>query len=210
MVLAVVRYLRFLLGLGIVVWLFVGMPTLFRMDFFMAALVFLTAPPPNLLVYPALVVALYFIVSSRIRVRVDTVALVVAAGCLYGLYGLVSESELGANAPAWVPRLPGQKSFDIVGDAVLRVKAVTDRGEPVAGLEIAIGESPGGPSRGGVVRTDATGTANFALKPGSYYLGIGMKDYPKDVELPEFRPFRIVVEEGKTNEQLITLKVKAR
>lgn len=210
---ALARYLRFLFGLAIIGWIFVGMPWLLKADIVFGdivfnAFIFLGMVPVCFLAYPALIVALYLMVTSRLRARADTLALIVAGASLYAVYGFAQGSEMmGATHRAGSPGEAEQVS-DIRGDAILKVTVVSDRKQPVANLEIAIGERADGPGIGGVQRTDPVGVATFSLRPGSYYLGIGMTNYPQEVELPDFRPFRMEMAAGKVNEQTITLKAK--
>ena len=146
-------------------------------------------------------------VTSRIRARVDTLALIAAGVSLYAVFGFAQAFGTGATSGASGPDATEQAS-DIRGDTILKVTAVSDKKQPVADLEIAIGENADGPGVGGIQRTDAAGVASFALKPGTYYLGIGMRDYPTGVEPPDFRPFQVEVRAGVVNEQTVTLKAR--
>lgn len=94
---------------------------------------------------------------------------------------------------------------DISGDIELRVMAVTDKGQPVENLAIGLSRKPyAPPDIGGEQYTNKEGVAIFRLKAGEYYLGVGNKSIPQDLEY-RTAPFRIDVREGAINEQRITL-----
>lgn len=210
MLVGLIKYLRFLVGLAIIGWIFVGMPWVLKRDIVLGdivfnAFVFLGMIPVCFFAYPALIVALYLMVTWRIRARVDTLALIVAGASLFTIYGFAQGPEISAASRTSSPDT-AQKTNDIRGDTILKVTAVSDKKQPIARLEIAIGEKADGPGIGGIQRTGAAGVATFSLKPGIYYLGIGMNDFPTEVEPPDFRPFRIEVKAGVANEQTVTLK----
>lgn len=94
----------------------------------------------------------------------------------------------------------------IAGSAKLEVTLQMDSGQPVADVEVDLGEKPGPPPKGGVTVTDKNGMATFSVQPGNYFIYFNSGSFPKNLQEPE--PQQIQVSEENISKKTIILKTK--
>jgi hypothetical protein len=115
------------------------------------------------------------------------------------------------DLPALLSRdedLPSQLAQgEYVGDEVLEVTLQREDGTPLAGFEVdlwADGKQEGPPTAA-ISETNDQGVAAFKLKPGTYWLGYNLSNWPEELEIPVDQ-LEVVVEEGEVNTVTVTIK----
>lgn len=94
----------------------------------------------------------------------------------------------------------------IAGSAKLEVILQMDSGQPVANVEVDLGEKPGPPKKGGVAVTNENGVATFNVQPDSYFIYFNSGSFPKNLQEPEPQPIQI--SEENINKKTIFLITK--
>lgn len=133
------------------------------------------------------------------------------AGLLVVLVIGVVSGYLLRDLPLLRPKqedLPGElESGEYVGDEILKVKLVKEDGTPLPDFEIdlwAEGKTEGPPTAA-IEETDEEGIATFHLKPGTYWQGFNLSNWPEDLETPVGQR-KVTVKSGEINSLTITLK----
>ncbi len=94
----------------------------------------------------------------------------------------------------------------IAGSAKLEVILQMDNGQPVANVEVDLGEKPGPPKKGGVSVTNENGKATFSVQPGNYFIYFNSGSFPKNLQEPEPQPIQI--SEENVSKKAIILRTK--
>ncbi len=110
---------------------------------------------------------------------------------------------LGVNLPK-----PTLFNKGIEGKAELRVTLLMDNNikNPVSNVEVDVAKNPGQPPKGGFGTTNASGTAIFKIKPGTYYIYFNEATFPKNLAVPELE--QITVDETSVKEKTILITTK--
>jgi hypothetical protein len=137
--------------------------------------------------------------------RILSLFLATFVGALLGYFGrdlpaLLSQEE----------DLPTQlESGEYAGEEVLKIAVKKEDGTPLTGFEIdlwAEGKTEGPPTAA-IEETDENGIATFNLKPGTYWQGYNLSNWPEDLQVP-IGQREIEVKEGEINEVALTIKSK--
>ncbi len=183
----IIKYARFVFGLLILVWLFLITPMLANQDFITVAY-FYVMTPFVLFVVPAIAVGVYFLVTTKIRFRLDVVLLLLLSILLFNLgRGVMPEN--------------------ISGDAELQVTVTRQNGAPVVDVEVDVAEQTGQPPQGGFRNTNADGVATFKIKSGDYVIYFNVGNFPADL-LPPPGPISIQISGGEPTLKTIILENK--
>jgi hypothetical protein len=141
-------------------------------------------------------------------VRVKKVLSIVLAFVIGGIAGYFAR-----DLPALLSKdedLPTQlEQGEYAGNDVLEVTIQKKDGSVLAGIEVdlwADGKQEGPPTAA-IEETDTRGIATFNLKPGTYWLGYNLENWPEDLEIPVGQT-ELTVESGKTNSVTIILKAR--
>ena len=179
---------RLILGLLILASVFFGVPVLAHRSF-AEMIMFLVAPTPVIfIIYPIIIVGLYFTFTARFRWRIDVFALTILTLC-FAIFYQFSNPNRG----------------DIRGEAKLEITVLTENQKPVANLEVDVAEEPGQPPEGGVLNTNEQGVAAFSIKPGDYVVYFNSGNFPPNLEYPQDST-PVKVEAQKINQKTIILK----
>ncbi len=182
----IVKYLKFIFGLLIFVWLFLIMPMLSGYDFLTTAVLYFSTPFA-LFALPSIAIGIYFLATAKIRPKIDIIILIILFICLLGLgRGMIKES--------------------IGGNAELKVTIVRTDGTPVAGVEVDVAKQAGPPPEGGFENTNADGIADFEINPGDYVIYFNINNFPGELMPPDPTPINVV--EGKLTSKTIILERK--
>lgn len=187
----VVKLIRYILGLGLIVFIVIALPLLTHNSPFIILMMAVT-PPPALIIDPFIIIGVYLMATGKFHLRLDITALLIIIACSVGLYVLTH---------------PGAFEQSIKGEAILKVMVVDEKNSPVKGLEVDIGEQPGPPPAGGLVQTDENGIATFDIKPGKYYIFFNGSNFPPEYVYPQDFS-QVVVGKDSPAEQKIILKAK--
>ncbi|MBI5071997.1 hypothetical protein HZB93_03875 [Candidatus Falkowbacteria bacterium] len=190
--LSAARIFRYVFGIGLILFVLVGVPLLTNQSPVLI-LMFMFTFPVAFILDPIIAAGIYFMFTSKFRWRFDVTILIILVLCFYGLYALAHQN--------------GQQGPSIKGEAVLKVTVVTDKNEPVKNLEVDVAETPGPPAEGGSASTDDQGIAAFSIKPGKYVVFFNSGNFPANLEYPEDTP-TVEVSRDKSVEQKIILKTK--
>lgn len=104
--------------------------------------------------------------------------------------------------------LPSQLAEgEYTGDEVLKITVLREDGTPLTGFEVDLWAEREieGPPTAAIGETDESGVATFYLKPGTYWQGFNLTDWPSDLEIPVGQQ-EIIVKSGEENVVTITLK----
>ncbi len=186
------RIFRYIFGLGLIAFIFVGVPLIAKQSPFVI-LMFMFTFPVAFILDPIIVAGIYFMFTSKFRWRLDVTIFLILIFCFVGLYSLMNQNE--------------QQGPSIKGDAVLKVTVVTDKNEPVKNLEVDVAEKSGPPPEGGFVNTDDRGVATFSIMPGKYVIFFNSGNFPANLQYPDNTP-SVEVSRDKPAEQKIILKTK--
>ncbi len=190
--LSAARVFRYIFGIGLILFVLVGVPLLTSQSPVLI-LMFMFTFPVAFILDPIIAAGIYFMFTSKFRWRIDVTVLIILVLCFYGLYALAHQN--------------GQQGASIRGDAVLKVTVVTDQNEPVKNLEVDVAETPGPPVEGGFANTDDRGVATFSIIPGKYVVFFNSGNFPANLEYPDNTP-SVEVSRDKPAEQKIILKTK--
>ncbi|MFA5413508.1 MAG: hypothetical protein WC348_03135 [Patescibacteria group bacterium] len=190
--LSAARIFRYVFGIGLIIFIFVGVP-LSTSQSPLIMFLFIITFPVAFIIDPIILAGLYFMFTSKFRWRLDVTIFLIIILCFVGLYFLIYQDN--------------QQGPSIKGDAVLRVMVVTDKDEPVKDLEVDVGETAGPPAEGGFVKTDNAGVATFNIKPGKYVIFFNDSNFPTNLEHSDDTP-TVEVSQDKPTEQKIILKTK--
>jgi hypothetical protein len=183
----IIKYARFVFGLLILVWLFLLTPMIANQSILTVLMVYIMTPLA-ILAAPAIAISIYFLVTAKMRPRLDVVLLLILFVCLFNLgHGLIRG--------------------DISGNSELRVTVTREDGAPVADVEVDVGKQAGQPPKGGAEDTDKNGVATFKIKSGDYVIYFNMNKFPADL-MPPMEPTSVKVSEGEPTLQTIILKAK--
>lgn len=195
--------IRYFLGLAFFATLFWGFPKLFNQPVLFMALGYFTFPFIIFSV-PIIILGLYFIIVSKIRWKLDIILILLAIICFSGISGLYK-----GIVPPGENQQSNNQTANIVGETELRVKLLTENQEPVAGIEVDVGERAGGqPPKGGIAETDDKGVAIFFIKPGNYFIYFNALKFPKNLQQPKGGNVPVIVEAGQINQKTVILKLK--
>jgi hypothetical protein len=167
----IIKYARFIFGLLIFAWLFSVMPMLSGNDF-LTTVMFYFLTPLALFAIPMILIGVYFLVTAKIRPRLDIIILIILFICLFGLM----RGAIGEN---------------IGGSAELKVTVVQKNGTPVVGVEVDVAKETGPPPEGGFKNTNDEGIADFEIEPGDYVIYFNMNNFPQELIVPEPVPINI-------------------
>ncbi len=184
---------RFVLGLvllGVVFWWF---PTHYGESPIFILMMMVTPSPLLFFLWPIVAGAVYFIFTAKFRWRIDIIASILIIVSLWGMFTLAASSS--------------KNNEDISGNAALKVVIMDEAKRPVADLEVDVSTTPGAPPKGGVLKTNEYGTANFSLKPGKYYIFFNSNGWPAQYVQPN-QDVSVEVNLEKEMEQQIILKSK--
>jgi len=183
----IIKYTRFAFGLLILVWLFFVTPMLANQDFITVAYVYVMTPFAVFAV-PSIAVGVYFLVTTKIRFRLDVVLLLLLSILLFNLgRGVMPEN--------------------ISGDAELQVTVTRQNGAPVVDVEVDVAKQTGQPPQGGFRNTNADGVATFKINPGDYVIYFNMGNFSADL-MPPPGPISVRVGEGEPTLKTIILEAK--
>jgi hypothetical protein len=183
----IIKYARFVFGLLILVWLFFITPILANQDFITVAYFYIMSPFVVFAV-PSIALSVYFLVTTKIRFRLDIVLLLLLLFLLFSLgRGVMPEN--------------------ISGDAELQVTVTRQNGAPVVDVEVDVAKETGQPPQGGFRNTNADGVATFKIKPGDYVIYFNQGNFPADL-MPPPGPVSVQVGEGELSLKTIILETK--
>ncbi|MFA5128688.1 MAG: hypothetical protein WC445_01835 [Patescibacteria group bacterium] len=183
----IIKYARFVFGLLILVWLFFITPILANQDFITVAYFYIMSPFVVFAI-PSIAVSVYFLVTTKIRFRLDVVLLLLLLFLLFSLgRGVMPEN--------------------ISGDAELQVTVMRQNGAPVVNIEVDVAKETGQPPQGGFRNTNADGVATFKIKPGDYVIYFNQGNFPADL-MPPPGPVSVQVGEGELSLKTIILETK--
>jgi len=183
----IIKYARFVFGLLILVWLFFITPILANQDFITVAYFYIMSPFVVFAV-PSIAISLYFLVTTKIRFRLDVVLLLLLSFLLFSLgRGVMPEN--------------------ISGDAELQVTVTRQNGAPVVDVEVDVAKETGQPPQGGFRNTNADGVATFKIKSGDYVIYFNQGNFPADL-MPPPGPISVQVGEGELSLKTIILETK--
>ncbi len=185
-----VKILRFLVGLSTFVLLLWFIPKSAGADIISALFGYISFP---LVIFfaPAVIIGLYFIITTKLRLRLDILLLLLLVFLIFNLKSVTSPPT----------------TQDISGDTRVEITVLREDKTPVANLEVDLGERPGPPPVGGRQLTNSKGIATFFVKSGTYKIYFNTLNFPKDLIQP-IDPLQIKVEEGKINTKTIILNYK--
>ncbi len=186
----IIKILRFLVGLSAFSWLFWLGPKLAEQDIISALFGYVMFP---LVIFsvPTVIIGLYFIFTTKIRLRLDIILLLLLAFLIFNLKPAISPSS----------------NKDISGEARVEITVLKEDKIPAANIEVNLGEQPGTPPAGGRQLTNSKGVATFFVKPGKYKIYFNNLNFPSDLIQP-IDSLPIKVEEGKTNAKTVILNYK--
>jgi len=135
------------------------------------------------------------------------VATILAAFILGGVAGyFVRDLPALLSQKEDLPGSFGDISEEYAGEEVLKITLLREDGTPLTGFEVdlwADGKVEGPPTAA-IGETSEDGVATFNLKPGTYWQGFNLTDWPEDLEIPVGQR-EITVKSGEVTEVTITL-----
>jgi len=185
------KIFRFFIGLSVFIWLLWLAPWLAGQET-IGTLMFYAMFPMIAFAVPATLIGLYFIITTKFRMRLDIILLLILVFLLSILYKFM---------------IPQEPSGDISGNTRLEITLLNENQQPLTNVEIDLGDRPGTPPSGGRQLTNSKGVATFFIKPGKYSIYFNDISFPKDLIKP-VDLLQINVEEGKVNTKTIILNNK--
>ena len=185
------KILRFFLGLSVFIWLLWFAPMFVKQET-IGALMFYAMFPMVAFAVPAALIGLYFIITTKFRMRLDIILLLILVFLLSTLYKFM---------------IPQEPSYDISGQTRVGITLLNENQQPLTNIEVDLGDKPGTPPSGGRQLTNSKGVATFFLKPGKYFIYFNDKSFPKELMKP-VDLLQINVEEGKQNTKTIILNYR--
>ncbi len=188
-----IKIFRFFLGLFIFIWMFWLAPKLATgEESLIGALMFYGMFPMMAFSIPSALIGLYFIITTKFRMRLDIILLLILFLLLSTLYKFM------------VPQKP---AGDIFGNNKVEITLLNEDQQPLTNVEINLGEKTGTPPQGGRQVTNSKGVATFFVKPGKYFIYFNDLFFPKDLMKP-IDLLQITVEEGKPVTKTVILNYK--
>jgi hypothetical protein len=185
------KVLRFFLALAIFIWLLWLAPKLTGQET-VGTLMLYGMFPMMIFSIPAALIGLYFIITTKFRMRLDIILLLILIFLLSTLYKFM---------------IPQQPSGDISGNTRVEITLLNESQQSLTNVEVDLGNQPGTPPSGGRQLTNSKGVATFFVKPGKYSIYFNDISFPKDLMKP-VDLLQINVEERKSNTKTIILNFR--
>jgi len=193
MVKTIIKTIRFFIGVSVFIWLLWLAPKLaIGGQDPIGALMFYVIFPMVIFSIPAAFIGLYFIITTKFRMRLDVILLLILIFFLFTLYKFM---------------IPQQPSGDISGNTKVEITLLNEDQQPLTNVEVDLSDKPGAPPSGGRQLTNSKGVATFFVKSGKYSIYFNDTSFPNNLIKP-VDLLQINAEEGGVNTKTIILNYK--